>query len=38
MRVRKCCGDPGTLSEPRRGGGSGGEAETYLKVSERGED
>lgn len=34
MRVRKCCGEPGTLSEPRRGGGNGGEALTNLSNTE----
>ena len=34
MRVRKCCGEPGTLSEPRLGGGRGGDPDTYLKIQE----
>lgn len=29
--MRKCCGEPGTLSELRRGGGRGGEADMYLE-------
>lgn len=33
--MRKCCGDPGTLSVPRRGGGKGGEAETYLQCTNK---
>lgn len=31
MRARSCCGEFGTLSELFLGGGSGGDAEMYLK-------
>lgn len=31
IRDRRCCGDPGILSEPLRGGGNGGDGDTYLK-------
>lgn len=32
MRVRSCCGELGTLSDALRGGGNGGDDDTYLQI------